>query len=217
MVAEISEIRLIVVPICLIASTDSWVATCIPAIWVLISLVAGSMFGIWRGYDPALYAPATFVEVHQGAVRGLNTLLPFWPGEDLKKWKLDEPPPYIPEPPKGRNSRAHVVLELARRDKLTVRQLYEYLAGARGHWVVVGTPQSIADQMQQWFENGAADGFNVMPPVLPESLNDFVDLVIPELQRRGLFRTRYEGNTLRENLGLERPPNQFSGKRREAA
>ncbi|MDR7377935.1 alkanesulfonate monooxygenase [Rhodoferax ferrireducens] len=148
---------------------------------------------------------------------GLNTLEPFWPGEDLSKWDLDAPPPYIPQPPLGRNSRAHVVLELARRDKLTVRQLYEYLAGARGHWVVVGTPEHIADQMQSWFENGAADGFNVMPPVLPESLDDFVDLVIPELQRRGLFRTAYEGTTLRENLGLERPANQFSVQARKAA
>jgi FMN-dependent oxidoreductase (nitrilotriacetate monooxygenase family) len=143
---------------------------------------------------------------------GLNTLHTFWPGEDLSKWDLDAPPPYIPEPPPGQNSRAHVVLELARRDKLTVRQLYEYLAGARGHWVVVGTPQTIADKMQEWFENGAADGFNVMPPVLPESLNDFVELVIPELQRRGLFRTEYEGSTLRENLGLDRPANQFTVK-----
>ena len=84
-----------------------------------------------------------------------------------------------------------MVIELARRERFTVRQLYEYLAGARGHWVVVGTPEQIADQMQLWFENEAADGFNVMPPVLPESLDDFVDLVIPELQRRGLFRTAY--------------------------
>jgi len=148
---------------------------------------------------------------------GLNTLHTFWPGEDLSTWDLDAPPPYIPEPPPGRNSRAHVVLELARRDRLTVRQLYEYLAGARGHWVVVGTPQTIADRMQEWFENGAADGFNVMPPVLPESLEEFVDLVIPELQRRGLFRTAYEGRTLRENLGLERPVNQFSVKGRKVA
>lgn len=148
---------------------------------------------------------------------GLSTIAPFWPGEDLTKWDLDAPPPYIPQPPLGRNSRAHVVLELARRDKLTVRQLYEYLAGARGHWVVVGTPQKIADQMQLWFENGAADGFNVMPPVLPESLDDFVELVIPELQRRGLFRTEYEGTTLRENLGLERPANQFTLAKQKAA
>jgi FMN-dependent oxidoreductase (nitrilotriacetate monooxygenase family) len=148
---------------------------------------------------------------------GLSTIAPFWPGEDLSKWDLDAPPPYIPQPPLGRDSRAHVVLELARRDKLTVRQLYEYLAGARGHWVVVGTPEKIADEIQTWFENGAADGFNIMPPVLPASLNDFVDLVIPELQRRGLFRTEYEGTTLRENLGLDRPANQFTVRKQKAA
>ncbi|ROR24621.1 alkanesulfonate monooxygenase [Comamonas sp. BIGb0124] len=141
---------------------------------------------------------------------GLDTLRPFWPEADLRSWKLDEPPPYFPLPPKGVSSRAHVVIELARRERFTVRQLYEYLAGARGHWVVVGTPEQIADQMQLWFENEAADGFNVMPPVLPESLDDFVDLVIPELQRRGLFRTAYEGRTLRENLGLERPASRYA-------
>ncbi|HEY4068290.1 MAG TPA: LLM class flavin-dependent oxidoreductase [Burkholderiaceae bacterium] len=141
---------------------------------------------------------------------GLNTLEPFWPNDDLRRWDLDAPPPYYPEPPKGINSRAHVVIELARREKYTVRQLYEYLAGARGHWVVVGTPKTIADQMQSWFENGAADGFNVMPPVLPQSLNEFVDLVIPELQSRGLFRTAYEGTTLRENLGLARPASRYA-------
>ncbi len=141
---------------------------------------------------------------------GLNTLAPYWPDDDLRRWNLDAPPPWYPEPPKGVNSRAHVVIELARRERFTVRQLYEYLAGARGHWVVIGTPQTIADQMQSWFENGAADGFNVMPPVLPESLNEFVDLVIPELQSRGLFRTAYEGRTLRENLGLARPASRYA-------
>jgi FMN-dependent oxidoreductase (nitrilotriacetate monooxygenase family) len=141
---------------------------------------------------------------------GLNTLQPFWPNDDLSRWDLDAPPPYIPEPPPGVHSRAHVVLGLARREGYTVRQLYEYLAGARGHWVVIGTPQTIADRMQEWFENGAADGFNVMPPVLPESLDDFVELVVPELQRRGLFRTAYEGRTLRENLGLARPVSRYA-------
>jgi len=148
---------------------------------------------------------------------GLNTIAHFWPNDDLTKWNLDAPPPYYPEPPTGRNSRAHVVIELARRERFTVRQLYEYLAGARGHWVVIGTPETIADQIQSWFENGAADGFNVMPPVLPESLNEFVDLVIPELQRRGLFRTAYEGRTLRENLGLERPANRYTHRIAKAA
>ena len=148
---------------------------------------------------------------------GLAAIAPFWPGEDVSRWDLDAPPPYIPEAPKGIQSRTQVVLELARRERFTVRQLYEYLAGARGHWVVVGTPAQIADRMQEWFENGAADGFNVMPPVLPASLNEFVDLVVPELQRRGLFRTAYEGRTLRENLGLERPANAFAQAQRQAA
>ncbi|HEX8603199.1 MAG TPA: NtaA/DmoA family FMN-dependent monooxygenase, partial [Pseudoduganella sp.] len=148
---------------------------------------------------------------------GLDTIARFWPGEDLTKWDLDAPPPYYPTPPAGKNSRHHVVIELARREGFTVRQLYEYLAGARGHWVVVGTPQKIADEMQKWFENGAADGFNVMPPVLPQSLDEFVDLVIPELQKRGLFRTEYEGTTLRENLGLDKPQNRFSIKAAKAA
>jgi FMN-dependent oxidoreductase (nitrilotriacetate monooxygenase family) len=149
---------------------------------------------------------------------GLDTIKPFWPGENLARWNLDAPPPYYPDPPKGRHSRHQVVMELAQRERFTVRQLYEYLAGARGHWVVVGTPQTIADQMQSWFENEAADGFNVMPPVLPASLNEFVDQVIPELQRRGLFRTKYEGRTLRENLGLARPVSRYAvGERVEAA
>lgn len=85
--------------------------------------------------------------------------------------------------------------------------------------MMVGPPTQIADQLQSWFENGAADGFNVLPPVLPASLDEFVDLVIPELQRRGLFRTAYEGRTLRENLGLARPQNQhlLQPKRAKAA
>lgn len=148
---------------------------------------------------------------------GLNALSPFWPIDELRQWDLDAPPRWYPEPPAGVNSRAHVVVELARREKFTIRQLYEYLAGARGHWVVVGTPATIADRMQEWFENEAADGFNVMPPVLPASLNDFVELVIPELQRRGLFRTAYEGRTLRENLGLERPPGRYADRLSRAA
>ena len=148
---------------------------------------------------------------------GIGTLQQFWPDEDIASWDADAPPPYYPEPAKGRNSRQHVVIELARREKFTVRQLYQYLAGARGHWVVVGTPEKIADEMQSWFENGAADGFNVMPPVLPESLTEFVDLVVPELQRRGLFRTEYEGSTLRENLGLARPENRYTLERQSQA
>ena len=111
--------------------------------------------------------------------------------------KEDETNPHI---------RANIVRNIAKREKLnTIRELYEFIAGARGHREIVGTPEQIADQLQEWFENEAADGFNVMAPTFPDGLNDIVNLVIPELQRRGLFRTEYEGSTLRENLGLKIP------------
>ena len=106
--------------------------------------------------------------------------------------------------------RKQVVANIVERDKPTLRELLHRLAGGRGHNVVHGTPEQIANTIQEWFEDGAADGFNVMPPVLPQSLNEFVDLVVPELQRRGLFRTAYEGRTLRENLGLERPLSRYA-------
>ena len=101
------------------------------------------------------------------------------------------------------------MLHIARERGLTIRQLYLEIAGARGHWQVVGSPTQIADQLESWFLNGAADGFNVMPPVQPAGLEDFVTLVVPELQRRGLFRREYAGTTLRANLGLARPKNRF--------
>lgn len=74
---------------------------------------------------------------------------------------------------------------------------------------MIGTPEQVVDQLQEWFENEAADGFNVLPPTTPAGLDDFVNFIVPELQRRGLFRTEYEGSTLRENLGLKRPVNQY--------
>jgi FMN-dependent oxidoreductase (nitrilotriacetate monooxygenase family) len=101
------------------------------------------------------------------------------------------------------STRANIIKEIAKRHGYTkVRELYEHIAGARGHREIVGTPEQIADYLQEWFENEAADGFNIMPPTFPEGFKDIVELVIPELQRRGLFRTEYEGKTLRENLGL---------------
>lgn len=101
------------------------------------------------------------------------------------------------------NTRANILKGIVEKNQYTkVHQLYEHIAGARGHREIVGTPEQIADQLQEWFENEAADGFNIMPPTFPEGFKDIVDLVIPELQRRGLFRTEYEGSTLRENLGL---------------
>jgi len=121
---------------------------------------------------------------------------------DLSGYPLDGPLPELPETNDGQRSRQQLLTELAQGENLSIRQLYERIAGGRGHFTVVGTASQIADQMQAWFEQGAADGFNFMTPAFPGGLEDFTTLVIPELQRRGLFRTHYSGNTLREHLGL---------------
>ncbi|MRX08104.1 NtaA/DmoA family FMN-dependent monooxygenase [Pseudoduganella sp. FT25W] len=121
---------------------------------------------------------------------------------DLSGYPLDGPLPDLPETQDGQRSRQQLLTDLAQGENLTIRQLYERIAGGRGHFTVVGTPELVADQMQQWFEQGAADGFNFMAPALPGGLDDFLELVIPELQRRGLFRTSYSGSTLRSHLGL---------------
>ena len=107
----------------------------------------------------------------------------------------------------GHKSRYSLIVALARRERLTVRQLLGRLGGGRGHRTFAGTPEQVADAIELWWQNGAADGFNIMPPVLPSGLDAFVDQVVPLLQRRGLFRTEYEGRTLRENYGLARPGN----------
>ncbi|MRW93770.1 NtaA/DmoA family FMN-dependent monooxygenase [Duganella sp. FT80W] len=121
---------------------------------------------------------------------------------DLSPYPLDGPLPELPETQDGQRSRQQLLTDLAQGENLTIRQLYERIAGGRGHFTVVGTPEVVADRMQEWFEQGAADGFNFMAPALPGGLDDFLTLVIPELQRRGLFRTSYTGGTLREHLGL---------------
>lgn len=123
---------------------------------------------------------------------------------DLSGFDLDGPLPPLPET-NGPKSRRQLVVDMAARDNLTIRQLCQWVVGARGHFTVVGTPSQIADVMQQWLEEDAVDGFNIMPATLPSGLSDFTELVVPELQRRGLFRTAYTGNTLREHLGLARP------------
>jgi FMN-dependent oxidoreductase (nitrilotriacetate monooxygenase family) len=111
----------------------------------------------------------------------------------------------------GAKSRYTLIVTLARRERLTVRQLIGRLGGGRGHRTFAGTPEQVADAIQHWFSAGAADGFNIMPPVLPRGLEDFVDHVVPILQRRGLFRTEYSGRTLREHYGLARPAVQLAG------
>lgn len=133
-------------------------------------------------------------------------------GVDLSRYPLDGPVPDAP--PNGmQEGRQKVVLDMARHENLTIRQVYQRVAGARGHRIIVGSGADIADNLETWFREGAADGFNIMPPLFPASLRDFNDLVIPELQRRGLFRTAYEGRTLRENLGLPFPANRNSAAR----
>jgi alkanesulfonate monooxygenase len=125
-------------------------------------------------------------------------------GVDLSSYALDEPMPEI----QGNAARMSTPLNyvrLARRDNLTLRQVAMRSAVAKDHWALIGTPATIADRLEEWFVQKAADGFNLLPPHVPAALDDFVDMVVPELQRRGLFRTEYEGATLRENLGVPFP------------
>lgn len=134
-------------------------------------------------------------------------------GYDFSKLPLDRP--LTPEdfPPtasvEAARSRTEVIVGLVRREKPTLRQLLAYLAGARGHFVFAGTPVQVADLIEDWFNTGAADGFNIMPPVLPAMLDAFSAEVIPILQKRGLFRTAYAGTTLREHYGLDWPDTYF--------
>lgn len=125
-------------------------------------------------------------------------------GRDLSAYPLDEPLPDLADHD-GAKGRTDVILRTARKNNLTLRQLYLTVAVARGHNIVVGTPDQVADVMEDWFENRAADGFNLLPPVFPTGLEEFVDQVVPVLQQRGLFRTEYEGSTLRDHLGLKVP------------
>ena len=138
-----------------------------------------------------------------------SILRQYYVGVDLSAYDLDDRAPPLPAHTELNQSRLKLVSDLASRG-LTLRQLYLSLATARGHRTVVGTPEQVADAIGEWFLNGAADGFNIMPPILPTGLTDFVDQVVPILQKRGWFRTEYEGRTLRENLGLERPLNRFT-------
>ncbi len=134
-------------------------------------------------------------------------------GHDFSHLPLDHPlvPEDFPDPGlvQAARSRTEVIINLVRRDNPTLRQLLGYLAGARGHYVTAGTPEQIADFIEDWFQHGAADGFNIMPPLLPAQLDVFSAEVIPILQRRRLFRTEYEGSMLREHYGLPLPKSVF--------
>jgi FMN-dependent oxidoreductase (nitrilotriacetate monooxygenase family) len=123
---------------------------------------------------------------------------------DLTGCDVNGPLPELPHE-KINSSRSKLMWDLAQREGYTIKDPYRHIAGARGHCQIIGTPKEIADMMEEWVATKACDGFNVMPPLFPDSLIEFNAMVIPELQRRGLFRRQYEGTTLRANLGLQRP------------
>jgi FMN-dependent oxidoreductase (nitrilotriacetate monooxygenase family) len=134
-------------------------------------------------------------------------------GVDLSGHDLDAPFPrhlIDPKGPRGVASRFQLVVDIIDREQPTIRQLLRRLAGGRGHWVIAGTPEEIADNIQTWFESGAADGFNVMPPWLTGGFDAFAEHVVPILRKRGLFREDYSGTTLRDHYGLPRPDSVFA-------
>ncbi len=153
-------------------------------------------------YLTSLIHPDVGLEVLSNAVGGF----------DLAGYDLDGPlPDAVDATYKPTDSVSFKnVLRWAREEHLTIRQLYQRFGGARGQRTVIGTPETIADEMQAWFLNYACDGFLIQPSHLPEGLTDFTSMVVPELQQRGLFRMEYEGSTLRENLGLPRPRSRYA-------
>jgi alkanesulfonate monooxygenase len=184
--------------------------------------VKGRMDKLGRDRDHMKILPAAFVVVgdtaahareirakldagvhYESAIASLSITL----GVDASKFDPDGPLPEIPETNASKSARAGAI-GLARRENLTVKQLAQR-QGGYGGLAFVGTAAAIADEMQTWLEQEGCDGFNIMFPYLPGGLDDFVNKVIPELQRRGIFRREYEGKTLRENLGLPRPKNRF--------
>jgi len=184
--------------------------------------VKGRMENLGRSREHLKVLPAVFVVVADSLDEALekrarlDTLVHYDSGiaslsialgHDVSGFDPDGPLPEIPETNASRSARQRVV-DWAKHDNLTIRQLAQRVGGFSG-LEMVGTPAMIADQMEQWLVEEGSDGFNVMFPYLPGGLDDFVDKVNPELQRRGIFRREYEGATLRENLGLPRPENRF--------
>jgi FMN-dependent oxidoreductase (nitrilotriacetate monooxygenase family) len=177
-------------------------------------LIMPGIFPVLGGTEKEAQVNYEFIQSLVHPTIAWSILSQYYTGVDLSGYSLDDVAPPLPTNTELNKSRLKLVSDLAARG-LTLRQLYLSLATARGHRTVVGTPEQIADAIVEWFANGAADGFNIMPPVLPVALTDFVDQVVPILQKRGLYRTEYEGATLRENLGLERPVNRFVARQGE--
>ena len=134
-------------------------------------------------------------------------------GYDFSHLPLDRPlsTDDFPDPStvQAARSRTEVIVGMVTREKPTLRQLLAKLAGARGHFIFTGTPEQVADELELWFKSGAADGFNLMPPIIPWMLEVFVEEVVPLLQKRGMFREEYKGTSLRDHYGLKRPPVKF--------
>lgn len=180
-----------------------------------------SAIKVLPGLSPILGSTEAEAQAHEQALNdltlpatGLKHLSQRFDGFDFSVFDLDKPIPIdafpVPDTVQGAQSRAGVILDIVKREKPTLRQLLHRLAGARGHKVLAGTPKSIADHIQHWFEQGAADGFNIMPAIFPSGLADFVDEVVPILQQRGLFRSTYAGRTLRDHFGLPRPASRYA-------
>jgi FMN-dependent oxidoreductase (nitrilotriacetate monooxygenase family) len=170
-----------------------------------LKVLPGAFVVVGETADEALEKRARLDSLvhYDSAIASLSIAL----GHDASGFDPDGPLPEIPESNASQSGRERAI-ELAKREHLTVRQLAQRIGGYSGS-AFVGTPTMIADQMEEWLLTEASDGFNIMFPYLPGGLDDFVDRVVPELQRRGLFRREYEGATLRENLGLPRPQNRF--------
>jgi FMN-dependent oxidoreductase (nitrilotriacetate monooxygenase family) len=147
---------------------------------------------------------------------GLEVLSTAFGGFKFSGLPLDGPLPDIPMNKNASQGHQSNALRMAREENLTIRQLYQRYAGARGNRTVKGTPAQIVDQMEEWFLNEGVDGFLIQPPYLPGGLHEFIDLVVPELRRRGLVRTEYEGRTLRDHLGLPRPAGRYQPRTVEA-
>ncbi|MFZ2526473.1 MAG: LLM class flavin-dependent oxidoreductase [Rhodococcus sp. (in: high G+C Gram-positive bacteria)] len=175
-----------------------------------LKVLPGIVPFIGASEDEAKALEREFTELISPAysLRQLSTML----GLDLTEHALDAPLPPLPpiEHIQGNKSRYQLVKDLAENEGLTVRQLIGKLGGGRGHRTFAGTAEQVADNLQLWFEQDAADGFNVMPPYLPGGLEDFTTRVVPILQERGLFRTEYTATTLRGHYGLDRPVSRFA-------
>jgi alkanesulfonate monooxygenase len=170
------------------------------------------VIGRTRAEAEAKYEELQDLILPEIGVRQLSSYI----GIDLTQFPIDGP---VPEPKEtnGEQARVKMIGEMAKRDNLTIRQLYKKIIGQRAHRVLKGTAADVADALEEWFLDGACDGYNVLPPTFPRDLRDFCEGVIPELQRRGLFRKEYEGATLRENLGLPYPENRHAARRNRAA